>query len=215
MLGQINLGSPFGNLIYDLAKRKDVRTIVEIGTWNGLGSTLCVLEAIKDQGKSFTTVELYKEMYKEAEKNLQPYRDQLMILYGSIVEMSDLARLDFAGIRRAINEGVGPEELHIEHARQWFEKDIEELKNSTNVLGMLPKTIDMLILDGGEYTTYSEWAKLKDRTKIFVLDDTKLFKNKRVREEMLANGKYKVLADEQSCRNGYTIFEVADVQDAK
>ena len=35
MAGQINMGTPWGDLIYNLSGREDVKTIVEIGTWNG------------------------------------------------------------------------------------------------------------------------------------------------------------------------------------
>ena len=48
-LGQINLGTERGQIIKDLASMPTVRTIVEIGTWNGYGSTQCVLEGIKDK----------------------------------------------------------------------------------------------------------------------------------------------------------------------
>lgn len=216
MEGQINLGSPLGDLIFKLAGRKDVKTIVEIGTWNGLGGTRCVLEAIKGQGKDFTSIELYPEVYAQAVLNLKSYGNQVKLVKGSIVSTGDLAWIDFAAIRQAINTGQGPEEIHIEHARQWFNQDMELIRKATNVIGMLPKSIDLLILDGGEYTTYSEWVKLKDRTRIFVLDDTKLFKCKRIREEMLSNGKYEVLVDEQNYRNGYTVFEVRNnVQDTE
>lgn len=208
MEGQINLGTPLGDLIYRLSGRQDVKTIVEIGTWNGLGATRCVLEAIKGQGKDFTSIELYPEVYAQAVENLKSYGNQVRLIKGTIVSTEDLAWIDFAAIRHAINTGLGPEEIHVEHARQWFDQDLTLLGKATNVLNMLPKHIDLLILDGGEYTTYSEWIKLKDRTRIFVLDDTRLFKCKRIREEMLANGKYEVIADKQNYRNGYTVFEV-------
>lgn len=222
MVGQINLGTRLGNVIYEISKRNDIENIVEIGTWNGLGSTLCVLTAIRGLSKNFFSVELYDDMYMQAIDNLRLHislqthdgyttdrSGQLKILNGSVVDFDDIACLDFSNIRKSIENGIGPSELHLEHARLWFEKDILAVKNSVNIIDMLPQHIDLLILDGGEYTTYYEWLKLRDRTRIFILDDTKLFKNKRVRDEMLANEKYRVLIDEQEDRNGYAVFETA------
>lgn len=56
MPGQINIHSAFGKIIYDLSKRLDVINIVEVGTWNGEGSTQCILRAI-DNSKRFYTIE--------------------------------------------------------------------------------------------------------------------------------------------------------------
>lgn len=39
MSGQINRGSQLGELIFNLVKNKDYKKFLEIGTWNGQGST--------------------------------------------------------------------------------------------------------------------------------------------------------------------------------
>jgi len=49
--GQITRGTPLGDWIYDLVKREDIINIVDIGTWNGLGSTKCIQDAIVDSRK--------------------------------------------------------------------------------------------------------------------------------------------------------------------
>ena len=63
----------------------------------------------------------------------------------------------------------------------------------------------MLILDGGEYSTYPEFKKLKDRTTIFVLDDTNTLKCMRIRQELLTE-KYQIIYDNLQERNGCSIF---------
>ena len=46
--GEINRRSILGDMIYDYASEPNIKTIVDIGTWNGLGTTKCVIDAIID-----------------------------------------------------------------------------------------------------------------------------------------------------------------------
>ena len=93
------------------------------------------------------------------------------------------------------------------HAKLWFYKDLENLKKSKNILDKLPEKIDFLILDGGEYSTYPEWNKLRKRTKIVFLDDTMIFKTSKIRKELLEDIDYKIIIDKPNFRNGFAIFK--------
>lgn len=44
--GRINLTSTLGKIIFDLASKSENVILVEIGTWNGLGSTKCFIEGL-------------------------------------------------------------------------------------------------------------------------------------------------------------------------
>jgi hypothetical protein len=48
---------------------------------------------------------------------------------------------------------------------------------------------------------------LKERTKIVALDDTNVFKCKKIREELLNDTSYRIIVDVISERNGYSVFE--------
>ena len=67
MEGQINLGTPFGNEIYNICKNTTYKTFCEIGTWNGRGTTRCVVQAIIDKENSehniFWSVEADPKFY--------------------------------------------------------------------------------------------------------------------------------------------------------
>ena len=45
--GQIDFKTDEGNLLFEFIKKNKFETIFEIGTWNGLGSTKTIIEAIK------------------------------------------------------------------------------------------------------------------------------------------------------------------------
>lgn len=198
-IGQITRNNAFGDMIYKIAKCSDVKNIVEIGTWSGMGSTKCVLDGLAERPTkdyNFTTIELYPDMYEVAKQNLKPYlNDRVKLLNGTIIKPEDVNWFDHS----TINFNNDP------HARLYYQTDMNYIKTAKNVLSELPDVIDMLILDGGEYTTYPEYAILKERTRIFVLDDTAILKCSRIRKELM-DEKVKVLYDNLSNRNGCTIF---------
>lgn len=74
--GQINLNTNLGKIIYDLVSKNTFDTVVDIGTWNGLGTTHCVLKALEgtcNTKTKLTTVELYPQMFEAAKINLAKY----------------------------------------------------------------------------------------------------------------------------------------------
>ena len=74
------------------------------------------------------------------------------------------------------------------------------------MLDALPEKIDVLILDGGEFTTYAEYLLLKDRTRVLVCDDSSKYKCEKIREELLADESYETLIDAPTQRNGFCAF---------
>ena len=53
MTGQINYeDNKLGKFIVQIAENPNVKTIVEIGTWNGLGTTRCVLHGFQKANKT-------------------------------------------------------------------------------------------------------------------------------------------------------------------
>ena len=201
--GQINLSTEFGNQIYRLVLENDFKNIVDVGTWNGLGTTYCVLKALENKSEDceintkLYTVELYKEMFEAAKINLQKYisNPNFIMLNGRLINYEDAFWFDHS----IINTSSDP------HAALWYQKDMELLKDSENITYLLPEKIDLLILDGGEYTTYPEWKLLKDRVKFFALDDTNILKCSKIRQEILNDKKYKILYDAPNERNGCLI----------
>jgi len=196
-VGQITLEQNLGKHIKNLTERKDVKTIVDVGTFHGLGSTICIIDGMDDTKKMWS-IELYPNMYKYSLINLSKYlTPNIILLNGKIIEYNDVFWFDHNTIDFSTDE----------HARLWYEKDMKYLKKSKNVLTELPNIIDLLVLDGGEYTTYPEYLKLKDKTNIIVLDDVIIHKCKRVREELLNDSDFELIFEDLNDRNGYSIFE--------
>ena len=89
---------------------------------------------------------------------------------------------------------------------EWFESDLQNMSTAQNVLGWLPQQIDVLLLDGGEFSSYSEYLFLKDRgVKWLILDDVNVRKNRRVLAEAVSSGEFHLIwkSDE---RNGAAVL---------
>jgi hypothetical protein len=198
--GQINRGSLLGDAIYEYTKRADVKTIVEFGTYNGLGSTRCILDGIRDSGKTdflFYSIEAYESMYRVAKENNPTLPLGAEIIYGRIVEVDELNWFD----KEKLNDDQ----------KKWLRDDIVNYNMCPYIMEKIPSRIDLLILDGGEFSSYVEFHKLIDRSKILVLDDTfarETMKFNLIRKSILETGyRYKVIEDRCNDRNGFMIVE--------
>lgn len=200
MTGQITRSQLFGDLLYKYAKSDDIKNIVEVGTWNGMGSTKCIIDGLLERTNdnyNFITIELYPEQYQLALKNLSNYlSDKIRILNGKLIEYDEVFWFDHSKLN-----------MEDAHAKLWYDKDMQYIKEQPNIIDELPKTIDLLVLDGGEYTTYPEYKKLKSRSRIIALDDTAIHKCSQIRNELISEG-HRIVCDRLHERNGWTIFEV-------
>jgi hypothetical protein len=190
--GQINQSTKRWELIQKIIKNNKFKTIVEIGTWKGLGSTLAVLESIGDDTK-FITLETDYNFYTIAKDNLKKFENKFDLLYGKIINSSDV--IDFIKNYDLSNEQTS-----------WLSGDMKNFDLCPNVIDLIPNDIDFLILDGGEFSTYSEWKILKDRTKFVALDDIKVLKCEKIYNELINDDEYSLidLTDEG---HGFCIFK--------
>jgi hypothetical protein len=183
-------------IITSLTSRIDVKDIVEIGTWNGMGSTRCVLQGLENKKEyNFKSYECWEEMYQEAIINNKDFLgEKFSILNGKIVD------------EKTITDWFNVEDL-TEEQKKWLQQDIDRMSKIENMLYSVPEKIDLLILDGGEFSTYKEWHLLKNKVKYAVFDDTTALKCKRIRSEIIENKEFLVLADNLKERNGFLVIE--------
>ena len=199
MKGQINLEDEAGKYIFNICQREDVKTILEIGTWNGQGSTFCAYSAIKGTDKRLLSLEVDAKMYEDSLK-LYSDKEEVMILNGHISdELIDFEALDssfFFDYDKALKHS-------------WYQEDLSNTQATPNLLFTIPEKIDFLILDGGEFSSWSEYQLLKERSKIIFLDDTRppTIKNYKAREDLLSSKNHKPIVDKLDSRNGFCIFE--------
>jgi hypothetical protein len=199
-VGQITPDSEIGIEIRKLVARDDVSTILEIGTWNGMGSTRCIVEGLKTRSPStytFYSIEANSDKCAFAQ-NLYNNMERVHILNEVIYNEPCENELE-----------IFPELKEREDYAFWHTIDIENMKDKPLFLlrPNLPSIFDVVLLDGGEFTTWFEYQLLKDRCKILILDDTNTFKCEKIAKEIKSEpNKWKILF-ESSERQGNIIAE--------
>ncbi len=197
-VGQITPESDIGKKIIDIVSNESIKSILEIGTWNGMGSTKCIVEGLnkrKDTNYVFYSL--------EANSDKSDFAKQLY---------SDMPNVHI------LNEVVynGPQDdassifcdLYTDNNNTfWNTIDLENIKGKPLFLERndIPYTFDVVLLDGGVFTTWYEYLLLKDRCKILILDDVNIAKCKRISDDIKAHPEKWEIIDETNMRNGNMI----------
>ncbi len=166
--GQMDLKSDRGALVYNFISGNEIENVLDIGTWNGLGSTTVLYEGLKSKKKRFeiTSIETDKIAYKNALKNLKG-KAEITLILGRIIDVEELPDIKSIEFEK---HGLIPENI------EWFYQDIRRYKKTKNILSTLNQSFDFILFDGGEFSTFAEFKKLYKRTKYFALDDVDTYK---------------------------------------
>lgn len=196
-LGQI-CNDSFSNEIKKYASNLKYKTFLEIGTWNGLGSTKSFSDGFMNRNDDyiFYSLECNKDKCMDAAK-LYTNNDKIHILNEVIwnEEPSDFY-------------DIFPQCLSNNLYKHWNEVDIMNMKKCDLFLNRqnLPDIFDVLLLDGGEFTTYYEFQILKNRCKVIMLDDVNVDKCKLIVKEIESDASWNIVKKENT-RNGFLIAE--------
>ena len=152
--GQILLNSPFGKRLNELAGSCD--SILEIGTWRGLGSTFCLASGMKSGGW-MVSIEANGEMVEEAKLNLAAFKFKC-----------DL-ELHYGILHRNIKPFFHPVD-HIQNLETWQAE--ERMAREVPLIDIIwNQGFDLILLDGGEFTSEGDLDVLIDQANMIALDD--------------------------------------------
>lgn len=198
-VGQINRNSSIlGNHLYELAKNNQYKTYLEIGTWNGLGSTRCFIEGFNDRDSDDY---IFWSLESNCEKS-----NFAKLLYKSEKNVYILNEVLFNNMPEDILS-IFPEIEINSNFKDWLNIDAKNMSDKKIFLERpnLPDVFDVVFLDGGEFTTWYEFQKLKDRCRIIVLDDTNVSKCKKIVEVLKSETNSWKIIEENNERNGFLI----------
>lgn len=195
--GQIEPSSPFGQALTKYAKQSE--SILEVGFGSGLGSTRCLMDGMVRASQSLTATEGHRTQFEIGSVNIQKAIPTCMghvhCLYGVFHRMV-----------RPYWHPIGTPQHK------------EEYEACKSVARTAPCFVDpmfgelvwdLVVLDGGEYSSDPDFLMLWERTKIMALDDTcenVATKNVYGRNCLIKAG-WKVLHDHPEDRNGWFIAE--------
>jgi hypothetical protein len=206
-MGEINTYDEFGQTIIDVVRKNSLQTILEIGSWDGTGSTKCFIEALKKaENPKLVCIELRKDRFEELKNNTKQYP------WVECVNISTISKHTF--LHKNFDEVWNSPYNKIENkdkkvVQSWYEDDMNEVsKFETGYLDNDTLFYDGVLIDGGEFFGYSEYKLVKDRTNVLFLDDYyNAFKTNQVARELLQDPDWEVIAGNRYWRNGYAVFK--------
>ena len=198
--GQINLDNIGGRALFELVQKDtSIKNIVDIGSWNGLGTTLCcVLGAISRpayQPVSIISLETNTEFYNIAVKTWEqrPGKEMIQFINGRL-----------ATTMLPENEIKSHPTFIKDHFDLWYESDKAYFERSPKI--NLQGTADLVIIDGGEYCGFSDYEQsLLLTPKYLYLDDIRTQKTDKALNHAVAND-YDLLCKDDF-RNGFAVLK--------
>jgi hypothetical protein len=194
--GQIQMSQAFGQCIAKVAADPRFTRYLEIGTWNGRGSTYCIYEGFKTRpdGPVLQSYEINKERVAEA-RTLWAPNPSLKILYGRVLQNAQCPTY-----REVSQRFPGANAT-------WHTEDIQNFWESPYIA---PEDPEVVLLDGAEYLTWYEFDRVfkdMESVQVFLLDDTKTDKTPAIEAYLSAHPDWIRMAGSDTERNGWAMFE--------
>jgi len=212
---EVTLADDFGRSISKVISDNNYRINLEIGSWDGAGSTQCIIDGMKKLEPNgynalLQCIEINPDRFKDLQNAIAIYPWALAYNMSSINRESFLPK-SFDEVWNSeynnLERGVGkyPRDLVI----QWYEQDVSRLTN----IGFLNSSMrrpkyDAVLIDGSEFMGYSEFTLLKDSSRCFMLDDVfSAYKCSQIYHELLKTPGWSLVCEGPHVRNGFAIFK--------
>jgi len=210
MRPEVTLNDEFGKTLYKVISKFTPKSILEIGSGSGNGSTKCITKSIIDNNikTKLTCVEAYNPNFLDLIENTKSYEfvecfNQNTLSYETFLPKDfdkDVWECEYNKLRYTKDV-----------VYQWYVRDVVMMKETSNGFldNMTTEFWDIVLIDGGEFNGYSEYSLLKDKTNIFLLDDVHhAYKCNQVYNELLTSDKWELLFNLPHVRNGAAGFKV-------
>ena len=206
----------FYSSLKNLASNPKIKTILEIGSSSGGGSTQAMVEGILERD-NLTDIKLYcmelsRPRYIKLTEAYEKYNFVKSYNLSSIplvdFPSNEEVELFYKSIKTNLNN------YPLETILNWLKQDIDYIiKNSVNYDGISfikqansINKFDFVLIDGSEFTGERELIKVIGANYI-ALDDVNAFKCFSAYKILSTHFGYKLIAQNLQLRNGFAIFE--------
>lgn len=203
----------FSVLITRLAATENIKTVLEIGSSAGDGSTRAFVKglAVNPNHPQLFCVEVSPARCAALRDAYHRY-DFVHCYNMSTVRLDELPSeqdvIDFYQ-----NETSKLTRFPLAEVLGWLRQGKDDLEVSGVECGAIEKIkqdhaitdFDMVLIDGSEFTGNVEYEKI-DGAKIILLDDTCTYKTFRVRQRILADPRYELVTEDPELRHGFAVF---------
>ena len=214
-------GDKFYTSLSILAQKEEIINVLEIGSSSGQGSTQALVEGIKAKTKIDSAALFAIEISEQRHRELAKYYADIPFVHcyhGSSVSKNEFPT---AGQVEYFydNTSCGIQKYSKQEVLRWLAQDIEYLTvhahGEADCITKIKRNhdidyFDLVLIDGSEFTGMAELNKVMG-AKYIALDDTNTYKCFEARKALIEHPCYEMVEDDQTLRNGYSIFRLSKV----
>jgi len=207
-MGEIMEDNPAFFIMFDFAKHFSCKVAVDIGTFTGMGSLRAMINGFLHKDRKDCTIFSFESNKERAVEALQRYKRSPFDMSFLQVHIGKISKDGFLPMNQALSH---PNYIGIKGLLGFYPEEKEVYDAAEYVGNVLPDSIDLVCMDGGEFSSPGDWDTIKIKNpKLIVLDDIFVFKNYFVHEELTKNKDYTCIFS-APIRNGISIFLRNDV----
>jgi hypothetical protein len=203
---EITADDSFGRAIIQTIREHGFETVLEIGAWDGTGSTSVLIKALAHaQDPLIVALEANATRYVQLVENVKEY-GWVKPAFGSSITLQSLAPKSFEEVWDSpYNRLRFPQDL----VRQWWEETQRFLAGVQ--AGFLERlhgqAFDVVLVDGCEFAGFDDYRLAKPHAKCLMLDDVHhAYKCNRAHHELSADPEWRLAWEDPTIRNGAAIW---------
>ena len=198
---EITMNDEFGRAIRRTIEALDVGSVIEVGSWDGTGSTAVLIHALEERpDRRLTCIEPNPERFA-ALQSFTEQQEWITPVCQRSVSRASMTPQTFDDVwhspynRLPYNEGT---------VRAWW----GEQRDGPGYLDSLTsETWDAALIDGCEFCGYDDFRLLKDRVRVLMFDDVfRAYKCARAHEELILDSGWSCIWSSAFYRNGASIW---------
>jgi len=196
-----------------IAREEDIRTVLEIGSSSGSGSTEAFVNGLNNNPNNphLFCMEISQSRFNALRERYENY-SFVNCYHASSVPLESFPTEDEI-IKFYQTNQTNLNLYPLEQVLDWWRQDTEYLKKSgVNSRGIQKikeenniDVFDVVLIDGSEFTGKAELEEIYGAKFIF-LDDINTFKNYENYNKLLSDSKYVLIKQNKQLRNGYAVF---------
>lgn len=207
----------FYTALQRLAREEDIKTVLEIGSSSGEGSTQAFVSGLRQNPNKPVLFCMEVSQNRFAELKQRYTNDSFVKCYN----VSSVALESFPSEQEVIefynNKQTNLNYYQLDRILNWLQQDIEYVEKSgvsDNGIQNIKQEnnidfFDLVLIDGSEFTGNAEFEEVYG-AKFICLDDITTFKNYLNHQKLLTDSSYVLIAQNTTVRNGYSIFKKID-----
>ena len=205
----------FYTAIQRIARDENIKTVLEIGSSSGEGSTEALVTGLRENPNKPTLfcMEVSKTRFAELKKK---YAEDSFVKCYNVSSVSLEQFPDESEVIKFYNDNrTNLNYYPLSRVLNWLKQDIDYVKTSAVTDNGIRKIktennidfFDLVLIDGSEFTGTVELNEVYG-ARFICLDDINTFKNHRSHQRLLGDPNYVLFAQNISIRNGYSIFKI-------